>query len=166
MRPIRQVIKKEIVELTPAFLYFLVAFNIIGLTDAMVLRQYGIDVPAMAHATLGAVVMAKVVLIVGVFPFMEPFPKIPIGYNVLWKTVIYTLASLLVQLLERGIELLWQRGSLTGVSDVLWSSHFWAIQIWLFVLFLVFFSFKGVIEEIGPAKTREIFLGIRTPRKN
>jgi hypothetical protein len=86
MRTIGATITHEIRELIPAVIYFVITFNIIGFTKVLMLREYGITASTFAGATFGALLVAKAVLIVGVLPFMEPFPKLPIVYNVLWKT--------------------------------------------------------------------------------
>ena len=46
--------------------------NILGLTRTLILRQYGITVSTFFNATIGALVVAKVVLVVGVLPFTRP----------------------------------------------------------------------------------------------
>ena len=69
MRPIGEIIKHEIRELAPVVIYFFIALNILGLTRTLILRQYGITVSTFFNATIGALVVAKVVLVVGVLPF-------------------------------------------------------------------------------------------------
>jgi hypothetical protein len=96
MSPIGETIRHEIRELIPTVIYFFITFNIIGFTKVLMLREYGITVSTFVGATLGALLVAKAVLIVGVLPFMEPFPKIPTIYNVLWKTLLYAFAALII----------------------------------------------------------------------
>lgn len=161
MRSISQMIKHEIRELVPAVIYFFITFNAVGLTKSLMLREYGIKVSTFIGATIGALVVAKVVLIVGILPFMEPFRKIPIVYNVLWKTVLYCLVALLVQMLEDAIPALFKHDSLAQALSEIREPQFWAVQIWLFLLFLVFCAFREIIDVLGPAKAHEIFLGTR-----
>jgi len=165
MRPVAQVIKHEIRKLIPVVIYFLITFNIVGLTKSLMLRQYGIDISTLVAATVGALVAGKVVLIADALPFMDPFRKVPITYNVLWRTVIYTVVALLVQWIEHGVRLWLHDGELSRTFEDAMSPNFWAIQIWLFLLFLVFCAFKGLIDVLGPTKTREIFVGRRAPTK-
>ena len=147
----------------PQTLYHLfVAFNIIGFTKVLLLREYGITVSTFVGATLGALLVAKAVLVVGVLPFMEPFPKTPITYNVLWKTMLYWLAAIMIQVLEEVIRSLHKHGGLAPAWDVFGRPHFWAIQTWLFLVLLVFCTFRELIRVLGPAKAKEIFLGIRS----
>ena len=125
------------------------------------LREYGITVSTFVGATFGALLVAKTVLIVGVLPFMEPFPKIPILYNVLWKTLLYALAAFLIQVFEEVIRALLKHGGLAPVGDELWRPHFWVIQIWLVMVLLVFCTCRELIRVLRPEKAGEIFLGIR-----
>jgi hypothetical protein len=162
MRAIGATIRHEIRELLPAVIYFVITFNIIGFTKALMLREYGIQVSTFVGATVGALLVAKAVLIVGVLPFMEPFPKIPILYNVLWKTLLYALAAVMIQVLEEVIRALLKHGDLAPVGDALWRPHFWVIQIWLVMVLLVFCTFRELIRVLGAAKAKEIFLGIRS----
>jgi hypothetical protein len=162
MRTIGATITHEIRELIPAVIYFVITFNIIGFTKVLMLREYGIQVSTFVGATVGALLVAKAVLIVGVLPFMEPFPKIPILYNVLWKTLLYALAAVMIQVLEEVIRALLKHGDLAPVGDALWRPHFWVIQIWLGMVLLVFCTFRELIRVLGAAKAKEIFLGIRS----
>jgi hypothetical protein len=163
MRAIGETITHEIREMIPVVIYFVITFNIIGFTKALMLREYGIQVSTFVGATVGALLVAKAVLLVGVLPFMEPFPKVPILYNVLWKTLLYALAAVMMQMLEEVIRALLMHGDLAPVGDALWRPHFWVIQIWLVMVLLVFCAFRELIRVLGAAKTKESFLGIRSP---
>jgi hypothetical protein len=162
MRPIAETIRHEIRELLPAVIYFVITFNIIGFTKVLMLREYGITVSTFVGATFGALLVAKAVLIVGVLPFMEPFRKMPITYNVLWKTLLYTLAAFVIQLIEEIIRSLFKHDSLAPAWDMLWRPHFWGIQIWLVMVLLVFCTFRELIRVLGPEKAMAIFLGNRS----
>jgi hypothetical protein len=162
MSTIGGTIRHEIRELIPVVIYFVITLNIIGFTKVLMLREYGVQVSTVVGATLGALLVAKAVLIVGVLPFMEPFPKIPIIYNVLWKTLLYTLAAVIIQVIEEVIRVLLKHGGLASVWDALLRPHFWVIQIWLVMVLLVFCTFRELIHVLRPEQAKEIFLGIRS----
>jgi hypothetical protein len=67
---------------------------------ALILRQYGVHVSALAGATIGALLVAKVVLIADMLPAVNRFPEKPLIYNVVWKTLIYVVGALVVHYLE------------------------------------------------------------------
>jgi hypothetical protein len=162
MRAIGETITHEIREMIPVVIYFVITFNIIGFTKALMLREYGIQVSTFVGATVGALLVAKAVLLVGVLPFMEPFPKVPILYNVLWKTLLYALAAVMMQVLEEVIRALLTDGHLAPVGDALGRPHFWVVQIWLVMALLVFCAFRELIRVLGPEQSKEIFLGMRS----
>jgi hypothetical protein len=162
MRSLGKVVKGEIRELTPVVIYFFIALNVLGFTRTLILREYGISVSTFVNASIGAIIVAKVVLVVGVLPFMEPFAKVPIIYNVLWKTLLYMLGAIIFQVLEDAGPLLFRHQSLAPAWDHLGTPHFWAVQIWLTILFLVFCAFRELYDVLGPRRAKEIFLGLRS----
>src|SRR5262249_778349 len=100
-----------------------------------------------------------VVMVVGILPFMEPFPQVPIIYNVVWKTFLYMLGALIFQVLEDAIPLLLKGQSLAPALYQLWMPHFLSTQLSFIVLFLIFCTCRGLFHVIGPERAREIFLG-------
>ncbi len=91
------------------------------------------------------------------------FPQQPLIYNVAWKTAIYVFAALLVHYLEHLVPVWWRVGSLTAanrqlLAEIVWP-HFWAIQLWLVVLLLVYCAARELIRAIGPHEVRRMFFG-------
>ncbi len=154
-------LRRELRELLPAWAYFFITFNIVAFSRALMLRQYGIDISTFVRATVGSFLAAKVILIVGVLPFMRPFRPIPIIYNVLWKTGIYWIVAFLVQVLDQAVRLLLRHEPLRNVLNELVQAGFWAVQIWLALLLLAFVLFRELILVLGPERAKEILLGIR-----
>jgi hypothetical protein len=61
-------VKHEMLELLPPTIFFLIAFHIITISRALMLRQYGVNASAAAGATIGALLVAKVVLLADMLP--------------------------------------------------------------------------------------------------
>jgi hypothetical protein len=163
-RSFGEIVRGEIRELTPLVIYFFIALNVVGFTRTLILKEYGISVSTFVNASIGSLIVAKVVLVVGFLPFMEPFPRVPVIYNALWKTFLYVLGAIAFQILEKAIPLLLRHERLAPTWEQLATPHFWVIQIWLTILFLVFCTFRELFSVLGPARTKEIFLGIRASR--
>src|SRR3972149_10424979 len=114
MQKLAALLWQEIREPIPPTIFFSIAFNIIAFTSALNLRQYGISLSAFGIATLGALVAGKAVLITDKLSFINRFPDKPLIYNVVWKTLIYWLAFILIQYLEHLIHFLfWVAGRKT-----------------------------------------------------
>ncbi len=165
MQKLLKIIKRELLEVASPMIFFFVAFNVIVITKKLMLEQYGIEFSGFIAATVGALIVAKVVLIADNIPFINKYPDKPLIYNVVWKTFIYLLVALIVRFLEYLVPLWWKHGSLSIALEHLWDEiiwpHFWAIHIWLFCLFIVYVSFRELARTLGEERFFQIFLGIR-----
>src|SRR6266446_8733636 len=85
-------LKHELHELIPVVVFFFVTFQLLALTTALMLKQYGISASVFLSATIMALVVSKVVVIADHFPLVNRFPTKPLSYNVVWKTAIYFAA--------------------------------------------------------------------------
>jgi len=158
-------IKHEFYEVLPPTIFFLISFHIIAINRLLMLRQYGLPLSSVAGATIGALLVAKVVLIADQIGIVNRFPEKPLIYNVVWKTVIYTIASLFVHYLEHLVPVWWHMGDFGAanrhvVDEIVWP-HFWAIQIWLVVLLFVYCSMRALIRAVG--RERVIGMFFRDP---
>jgi hypothetical protein len=110
-------IAREFREVLPVAIFFLIGFHILVLTRSLMLREYGLHVTAAANATVGALLVAKVVLIADSLPVINRLPDKPLMYNVAWKTTIYVLAALVVHYLEHLVPVWWRVGNLATTND-------------------------------------------------
>ncbi len=161
MSKILRTLKHELLEAVPPAIFFLIAFYLLSLTHSLMLRSYGIDASTFVAATVGALIVAKVVLIADMLPLINRFPEKPLIYNVVWKTLLYLMASLLVRYVEHLIHFLREGGGFEVANrrlldEVVWP-HFWAIQLWLLVLFLVYCSLRELSRVLGRDAVTRIF---------
>ena len=149
---------------------FFVAFNVISITKALMLEAHGIEVSNLAAATVGALLVGKIILVVDKIPFVNKFPDKPLIYNVVWKTIIYMLAVFGVRYIEHLFPFVWELGNLSAahqqlMDEVVWS-RFWSIQIWLMVLFFGYASFHELVRLIGRDEVLRMFFGQPRPAKS
>ena len=154
---------REFREVIPPAIFFLVGFHMLALTRSLMLREYGIHAATAAGATVGALLVAKVVLIADSLPVINRFPERPLIYNVAWKTTIYVLAALVLHYLEHLVPLWWRLGNLGTANDrllgeIVWP-HFWAVQLWLLVLLFMYCAMRELIRAIGTHEVRRMFFG-------
>jgi hypothetical protein len=160
--------KREIAEVIPPAIFFFVAFNIVAVTRALMLREYGISVFDFLAATVGALLVAKIILIVDLIPFVNRYPGKPLIYNVVWKTFVYVLAALVVRYIEHLVPLVFKYGSLAAanerlLAEIVWP-HFWAIHIWLTVLLFLYCTLRETISHLGRERTFQMFFGTPSQR--
>ena len=156
---------QEIIDIIPAVVFFCIAFNLIVLTDMLTTESYGIRVFGFVSATLMAVVVGKVMLAVNLVPWVNAFRSRPLICNTLWRSGLYTIVSFVLRYLELIVRYSLKHGSLTEgfqhlTTDFPWS-RFWAVQIWLAVLFLVFAALQEITRALGPGRLWQIFFGRR-----
>jgi chromate transport protein ChrA len=131
------------------------------------LMEYGISVSTFMAATIGALVVAKVILIVDLLPWVNRYPDKPLIYNVAWKTAIYLLASLLVHFVEHLVPFVRHHENLATatrhlIAETIWP-HFWAVQMWLLLLLFVYCALRELIRALGREQVLHMFFG--TPRR-
>lgn len=160
-------IKHEFHEVLPPTIFFLISFHIVVLDRALLAKEFGVQISSIVNATVGALLVAKVVLLADMLPAINRFPEKPLIYNVVWKTVIYVSASLLGHYLEHLIPLWWRIGFLAANeqlrSEMVWA-HFWAIQLWLVVLIFIYCATRELIRVIGRDRVVQIFFGTGVSR--
>ena len=156
-------LKHEVLEAIPPFVFFFVAFHLIAVTRVLMQQEYGIQAATVMNATIAALVVAKVVLLADLIPLVNRFPHKPLAWNIVWKTVIYLLASIVVVYLERLWEFHGKYGSVAAanshlVEELVWP-HFVAEMIWMTVLFLLYCTLRELSRVLGGERMRALFLG-------
>jgi hypothetical protein len=161
MSNVSQKLKHEVRELIPVLVFFFFTFQLLALTEALMLKQYGISVAVFLTATIQALVVAKVVLIADHFPLVNRFPTKPLSYNVVWKTIIYFAGLLAFRYVEHFIHF-WRQTKTVAeanrrmVEEVVWP-HFWALQIWLLVLLVMYCTFRELVRALGRERVIKMF---------
>jgi hypothetical protein len=156
-------VKEEFFALLPPTIFFFVTLHIVALIYSLMLKGEGIAPLTSASVTVAALVLGKVVLLADMLPAINRFPDRPLIYNVAWKTAIYMLVSLLIHYLEHLIEVSRKAGGLVAgnhklLAEIVWA-HFWAIQILLLVLIVIYCTMRELVRVIGRDKLMRIFFG-------
>jgi hypothetical protein len=168
MKAWREKVRHELTELIPVTLFFLVSFQLLAITQALMLEEYGIRATTFVAATIAALVVAKVVVIADHFPLVNRFPDRPLMYNVIWKTAIYLVASLAVRYAEHVIHFWRQTGNVAAANrrlfqEVVWP-HFWGVQLWLLILLFIYCTLRELVRALGRERVMRMFF--RTPAKD
>jgi hypothetical protein len=98
-------------------------------------------------ATVGALIVGKVLLVVDLLPIVDRYRTKPLIYNILWKTAVYEFFVFLYKICDHYF-----------FEDVNWPK-FWAVQLWMVVLLFVLVASRELIRYLGVARVRQIFWG-------
>src|SRR5437667_2868227 len=156
-------LKEELFALLPPTIYFFVALHIVAFVRVLMLEKTGIAPSSSVSIAVAALILGNAVLIADMLPLINRFPNKPLIYNIAWKTVIYLLISAVIHYLERLIDFWRETGGFVAgnqklLSEIIWP-HFWAIQIILFVLIVMYCTMHELVRVIGKEKVLRIFFG-------
>jgi hypothetical protein len=156
-------LKEEFFAVLPPTIFFFVALHIVAFIRVLMLRGTGISPQSSISVLVAALILGKSVLIADMLPWINRFPDKPLIYNVGWKTLIYLLVSALIHYLERLFDFSREAGGLVAGNEMLLARivwpHFWAIQIILLVLIVMYCATHELIRVIGKEKVTQIFFG-------
>ena len=156
-------LKEELFDLLPPTIFFFVALHVVALVHSLMLKAAGISPLSSVSIAIAALVMGKAVLLADMLPMINRFPDKPLIYNVAWKTFIYLLVSLVIHYLEHLIDFWRETGSFVAdneklLGEMVWP-HFWAIQIMLFVLIVMYCTTHELVRVMGKERVLRIFFG-------
>jgi hypothetical protein len=153
---------KELKELLPPTVFFAISFNLLVLTTQLILSDYLVHLWNFMLATTAALVVGKSVLVADALPFFRRSDTAPMIQSVLFKTIVYWTVVFLVRFLEKLVEYLFGGGTLGGIPEYVANHFTWhrfaAIQIWIFVLFLIYTSVSELNARLGKGELVKMFL--------
>lgn len=159
---ITKFIKHEAKELLIVTLFFLSGFLLIlGLFELM-LQDYDIRFNACAKAVVGALVLAKVVLILRGRAFMQVLPNYYGIFRVLYKSSIYLAGVFLIITLERVVEVYGDTGgflaALKHVAETRKIHHIMAVTLLVGILVTAYNCWEELLRELGRDRIVDAFL--------
>jgi hypothetical protein len=152
--------------LLPPTFYFFVAFNLIIFTTNLLTRNYWFDLGSFMLASTTALIVGKVVLVVDKVRIIDKFRGAPLIQPILYKSVFYTVVVTIVRFLERLVHFAFDsRGfdaaAQAAVLDFTWH-RFVAVQVWIFVCFLIYVTASELNALVGDGQLRRLFFHHRS----
>ena len=165
MRTLSTKLQEECKALLPPALFFFVMLHLVALIRVLMLKGTGIAVSTSWQVTLSALILGKAVLVADLLPFINRYPDKPLLYNIAWKTTIYELVAMLLHYMEHLADFWKEAGSLVAgnqklLAEIVWP-HFWAIQILLVVLILIYCTMHEFVRVLGRDKVLAMLFGTR-----
>ena len=157
---------REFLEILPPTIFFLIGFNLVVLTTNLILADYGAQVASFLIATASALVVAKAVLVANAMPAIRRYDRAPLIRPILFKTLFYWAAVFIVRLLEHWIRYRFGGDYVFGgfvphvVANFSWD-RFIAIQLWIFVLFLIYVTASEFNRLFGHGELGRILFTYR-----
>jgi hypothetical protein len=165
--PIPAFIIKEFMEALPAIVFFAVGFNLIVLTTQLILDDYQAQFVGFMVATTAALLVGKAVLVAKALPFFRRFDNAPLIQPIVFQAIVYWAVVFLARFLEKLVEYFIDGGRIDGIPEYV-TTHFTghrfaAIQIWIFVLFLIYATAASLNALFGHGELFKIFFARRSP---
>src|SRR5262245_64280633 len=156
-------VKEELLAVLPPTLFFFVSLHIVAVIRTLMARGTAYQASSTLGIGVAALILGKAVLIADLLPAINRFPDRPLIYNVTWKTALYLLVAGVIHYLERLVDFSRQAGGLAAgneklLAEIVWP-HFWALQIVLFVLILMYCTGRELVRLIGREKVLRVFFG-------
>jgi len=163
MNKILERLKQEFLGVIPTAVFFFIAFQLLAFTRDLIVQEYDVEISTFLAATVGALIVAKIVMVVDLLPFVNRFPDKPLIYNIVWKTSIYLVAAFLFRYIEYLVPFVLDYGDIAEANrhlldEAVWP-HFFIVQIWLFVLFFLYCVVTELVRVLGHDRVRSMFLG-------
>lgn len=152
--------------LLPPTLYFFVAFNLIVFTTNLLARNYWFNLSSFLVASTTALIVGKVVLVVDKVRIIDKFRGAPLIQPILYKTVFYGVIVTIVRYVEKMLHFIFDaRGfdaaAQAAVLDFSWH-RFVAVQVWIFVCFLIYVTASELNALVGDGQLRRLFFHHRS----
>jgi hypothetical protein len=164
--PIPAFIIKEISEALPAMVFFAIGFNLIVLTTQLILDDYGAQFAGFMVATAAALLVGKAVLVANALPYFRRFDNAPLIQPIVFQAAVYWVVVFLARFLEKLVEYFIDGGRIGGIPEYVTTHFTWhrfaAIQIWIFVLFLIYATAARLNALFGHGEIFKIFFTRRS----
>lgn len=164
---IREKLKHEIKAVVLVTLFFAAWLGVLMGIKALILEDYQIHLTGFSMVLVGALVLGKVVLILEHVPLGSWLRNHPVLVEVLLRTLLYAIGTLVVLLLEKSIESRHEHGgilpALANVFEHRDMPHVWANTICVTGALLFYNLLSALKHHLGTGGLARVFL---TPRKH
>lgn len=158
----RQKLEHELREVVRATLYFGCWIAILITLKQLVLEEYQIEFSGMSKALIGALILAKVVLVLEHVSLGARIRAAPAWVDILLRTLLYSFGVFVVLLLEHGFEGRHEYGSFAASLEALFQHedlpHILATCIVLFGALLGYNFLSALRAHLGEGGLRQILL--------
>lgn len=167
MGRVKDVVVHEIREAIPPFVFFFAVFLLARVTKALTLEEYHLTAGSTAVTLVGALIVAKAILIADALPLTRLFERHALIYAIVWKTLIYYSITFVLHYLEEVIPFVRKAGGIAAghhamLAEVSWP-HFAAVQLWVLFCVLLYCFAAELIGAVGADRVNALLFRERRP---
>jgi len=156
-------LKEEFFAILPPTIFFFVTLHLLTFIRVLMARGSHFQPLSTMSIAIASLILGKAVLIADMLPPINRYPNKPLAYNIVWKTIIYLVMASAIHYVERLIDFSRQAGGIVAgneklLAEIVWP-HYWAVEIILFVLILVYCTARELVRVIGKDKMLRLFFG-------
>lgn len=163
MRSFFTFILHELREIIYPVLFLFCSFELVAISNALLLESYSITPTHTMYASLGALIGGKAILVANKLSYLHIFRDRPVLVSVLWRSFVYAAFCALFLCSEHIVTGLFKEDgpltSLEGMTSGISVAHAAANMIWLFVSLMLYNSYVEIDRQLGPGTLRRLFLG-------
>lgn len=141
--------------------YFAIVFLLMMVMKKLYLEDYDIAFTGISQALIGALILAKVIILVDLISFGEWLKRLPTVYDVVFRTIIYTMGVVLVIVLEKAFEKRHEAGGFIEAIPYVFSHrdiyHVWAQTIGVSLSLLAYNAFSIFQMSLGDKGVSRLF---------
>jgi hypothetical protein len=160
----KQKLFKEIKSVALATIYFAIWLGLLMFLKTMILTEYKVEFSGISKAIIGALILAKVVLVIDLIPLANWTRKHPAVYFIFFRTLFNIIAVFFLLMLEKAFETRHEYGGFgSAISqgfqhrDVY---HVWA-NVTVVSIAVFWFNVIFVLRRyLGEQKLRQVFFSI------
>jgi hypothetical protein len=156
----------EFREMLPPTIFFFIGFNLIVLTTNLILADYNAQFSSFMLNTAAALVVGKAVLVANTMRSIRHYDRAPLIRPILFKSTFYWAIVFVARLLEHFIKFWLVEHHPIGsfvphmIATFSWD-RFIAIQLWIFVLFLIYVTATELNHLFGEGELWHILFTSR-----
>ena len=162
-------VRHEFLEVLPVTIFFMIGLNLIAYSKHLVLAEQGIAYEGIATATFGALVIAKIVLVVDKLFVTRWLRTRPIYQTIIYRAIFYSICVLVFRLLEMLVGHWLNEGNVQNGVDAARAAFIWHhmtfLQLWTFILFLIYLTVVELLDEFGGDSRLRVLLSRRDQSK-
>lgn len=157
--------KEEFRKILVIAVFFSAGFCLIHVSNRLLTEGSRVELNSLARAIFGGLIVAKVLLIVDILPFVNAFPGKPLVRNIVWKSSLYVAGAVFFLYIEPLLKNLFRGAGLFVANSRAWQElmlpRTWATVIWVAMLMAVFVTLKELSRVIGKDQLKYLFFGRR-----